>query len=107
MSEKEEAGQELLDVRYFAERMLRGLYEQDQKQMQDTLFELAKLAAIYNNIDVVRVYNRMVELWNLGTFELRKREVSDDDARQAAFRVIGEIFGKYRLNGGSYEADEV
>jgi len=104
--ERIEAEPDVLNIRYFAERMLKGVFENDIEFQQQTLFELAKLASVHNALYPVRVYGRIVDLWNLGTWELRNKEVSDDAARQTVFQVIGEIFGKYGLNGGYYEEDE-
>ena len=97
---------ELLDIRYFAERMLRGLYEHNDEQMQQTLFELARLVSVHHGVNPVHIYSMIVSLWNLGTAELRNKAVADEVARRTAFLVIGEIFGKYGLNGGYYEEDE-
>lgn len=108
MSEIEgEVKQELLDIRYFAERMLRGLNANDQEEQVHTLFELARLAAMHNNIDPVRVYMNLLSIWNGETARWRSGYIPLGEARPLVFRIFGEMFGKYGLNGGWYEGDEL
>lgn len=103
----EEIRQDLLDIRYFAERMLRGLYNNDPRAQAGTLYELAKLVAITYHISAVPVCQTLLAIWNGSTIDLRNRTVSDDETRQTVFRIIGEIFGKYGLPDPGYEEDEL
>ena len=106
MSE-EEIRQDLMDIRYFAERMLRGLYEHDDKEQVETLFQLARLISEYYPLSPTHTLMSLISYWNSSTCELRNGSVTDDAARQTVFRIIGEIFGKYNLPDPGYEEDEL
>lgn len=106
MSE-EEIRQDLLDIRYFAERMLQGLYNNDQRAQADTMYELAKLVAITYHLSPVAIFQTLIAIWNGSTIDLRSRTVSGDETRQTVFRIIGEIFAKYGLPDPGYEEDEL
>ena len=103
----EEIKQDLLDIRYFAERMLQGLYNNDQRAQADTMYELAKLVAITYQLSPVPIFQTLIAIWNGSTIDLRNRTVSGDETRQTVFRIIGEIFGKYGLPDPGYEEDEL
>lgn len=98
---------ELRDIRYFAERMLGAIHAGEAEEQENTLYDLAKLAGVMNKVSPVPVFYMMVSIWNSGTADLRVREVSDDEARQVVFRIIGEIFAKYGLPDPGYEEDEL
>ena len=106
MSE-EEIRQDLLDIRYFAERMLKGIYDHDDKAQVDTLFQLAKLICVHYPLEPIHTLMSLISLWNGSTYELRSGNVPGDVARQTVFRIIGEIFGKYNLPDPGYEEDEL
>lgn len=103
----EEIKQDLLGIRYFAERMLQGLYNNDQRAQADTMYELAKLVAITCHLSPVPIFQTLIAIWNGSTIDLRNRTVSGDETRQTVFRIIGEIFGKYGLPDPGYEEDEL
>lgn len=108
MSENaEEIRQDLLDIRYFSERMLAGLYANDGHAQTQVLYELAKYIALVYGLDVVGILNFLVGLWNGQTALLRMKKVSDDETRQTVFRFFGEMFGKYNLPDPGYEEDEL
>lgn len=98
---------ELRDIRYFAERMLAAINAGNAEEQENTLYDLAKLAGITNNLHPVQVFYMMISIWNSGTADFRTRQVSDDEARQVVFRIIGEIFGKYGIPDPGYEEDEL
>ena len=108
MSENtEEVKQDLLDIRYFSERMLAGLYANDGHEQTQVLYELAKYIAVIYHMDAVGLLNFLVSLWNGQTAILRMKHVSDDETRQTVFRFFGEMFGKYNLPDPGYEEDEL
>jgi hypothetical protein len=108
MSEhNEEIRQEVADIRYFSERMLGALHEHDEHAQLKVLHDLARLVCAMYHLHVVPVFSMLVSIWNSGTAELRIRRVTDDEARQMTFRIIGEIFGKYGLPDPGYEEDEL
>lgn len=103
----EEIKQDLLDIRYFSERMLAGLYANDQKAQADVLYELARYVGVMYHLGPVGIINFLIGTWNVATAGLRGRETSGDETRQTVFRFFGEMFGKYGLPDTGYEEDEL
>ena len=99
--------QELMDIRYFAERMLAGLYADDGDAQTAVLFDLAKYIALMYRLNPVGILSFLVKMWNGATRDLWNRQVSDDETRQTVFRFFGEMFGKYGLPDSGYEEDEL
>lgn len=103
----EEVKQDVLDIRYFSEKMLAGLYANDPKAQSEVLYELARYVAVMYHMGPVGVFNFLVGTWNVATAGLRNKEVSGDETRQTVFRFFGEMFGKYGLPDPGYEEDEL
>lgn len=103
----EEIRQSFLDIRYFSEKMLGALFENNPQEQNNTLYELAKLIGIIDRLDPVRVYMTLVSMWNSDTAVMRGVTVADDQARQTVFRFFGDIFAKYGLPDPGYEEDEL
>lgn len=103
----EEIKQDLLDIRYFSERMLKGLYDQNDKEQTEVLFDLAKLISITYKLNTVSIFQFLVAMWNGQTAQLWGKSTTGDETRQTVFRFFGEIFGKYGLPDPGYEEDEL
>lgn len=98
-------GKELPSINYYAERMLGALYDGDEKAQTQLLYDLATAAAARNNLEIVPVYLRLVGLWNGETYDLRRKDVSGEEARETVYRFIGEMFAKYGIPDPGYEAE--
>ena len=108
MSENtEEIRQDLMDIRYFSEKMLAGLYDNNSRAQTEVLYELARYVAVVYHVNTIGILNFLVGLWNGQTAMLRTRQVSDDETRQTVFRFFGEMFGKYGLPDPGYAEDEL
>lgn len=99
--------QDVMNVRYFAERMLRAMYADNRQDQEETLYELARLAAVRTRLSALHVFGMLVSIWNGETAMLRGEQMTAEAARMTVFRIIGEMFGKYGLPAGEYEEDEL